>query len=127
MLFGTKEEIKFAPIELAKKFSYEVPIDNDPSFHPLSSFGFHGYTFALDIEFRKSNGLGWFTGETIVFDPAHGVGSGGGVDTEKSIESPVNGSTVQGFTGPFVFLLIRIVKTEVPFSYHVGGVPLGTK
>jgi len=37
-----KEEIKFAPIELAKKFSYEVPIDNDSSFHPLSSFGFHG-------------------------------------------------------------------------------------
>ena len=57
------------------------------------SFGFHSYTFALDIEFWKSKGLGWLFGETIVFDPAHRIGSGGGRYAEKSIKTPVNGST----------------------------------
>lgn len=34
--------LKFAPISLAKKFSYEMPIDDDRTFNPLNTFGFHG-------------------------------------------------------------------------------------
>jgi hypothetical protein len=37
-----KYGIKFAPTEIAKQFSYEMPIDNDPYFNPLNTFGFHG-------------------------------------------------------------------------------------
>ncbi len=44
--------INFAPVELARKFSVEIPIDDDHTL--MNSFGFHGKNYMQENEFLQS-------------------------------------------------------------------------